>query len=71
MKTRMVKNWKTSLLGLILLIASTTMLYMKVITGGEMIALLPTIVGLLCAPDSLFKRDARRVRRDEMSMTET
>jgi hypothetical protein len=55
MKTRVVKNWKTSLLGLALLILSTMMLYLKVITGGEMIALLPTIVGLLCAPDSLLK----------------
>ncbi len=57
MKTRVVRNWKTSLLGLMLMIVSITLLYMKVITGGEMIALLPTILGLLLAPDSLFKRD--------------
>ena len=55
MKTRVVRNWKTSLLGLTLMILSVTLLYMKVITGGEMIALLPTILGLLLAPDSLFK----------------
>ena len=57
MKTRVVRNWKTSLLGLTLMIVSVTMLYMKIITGGEMIALLPTILGLLLAPDSLFRRD--------------
>ena len=55
MKTRVVRNWKTSLLGLTLMIVSTTMLYMKIITGGEMIALLPTILGLLLAPDSVIK----------------
>jgi hypothetical protein len=60
MKTRVVRNWKTSLLGLMLMIVSITLLYMKVITGGEMIALLPTILGLLLAPDSLFRRDGRR-----------
>jgi len=57
MKTRVVTNWKSSLLGLILLIASGTMLCLKLLTGGEFIALLPTIVGLLLAPDSLFKSD--------------
>ena len=58
MKTRVVKNWKTSLLGLALFIVSIAMLYLKILTGGEFIALLPTSVGLLCVPDSIFKRDA-------------
>lgn len=58
MKTRVVKNWKTSLLGLVLFIVSIAMLYLKILTGGEFIALLPTSVGLLCVPDSIFKRDA-------------
>lgn len=57
MKTRVVKNWKTSLLGVILLIVSIVLLSMRILTGGEMLALLPTIVGLLCAPDSLLKGD--------------
>jgi hypothetical protein len=55
MKTRVVKNWRTSMLGFVLLIASLTLLYLKILTGGEFIALLPTTIGLLCAPDSLFK----------------
>jgi len=60
MKTRVVKNWKTSLLGVILLIVSIVLLSLRIITGGEMLALLPTIVGLLCAPDNLLNvtRDA-------------
>ena len=55
MKTRVVKNWRTSLLGIILLIVSIVLLSLRIITGGEMIALLPTIVGLILAPDSLLK----------------
>ena len=56
MKTRVVTNWKSSLLGLVLLIVAVVMLYLRIITGGEMVALLPTIVGLLCAPDSIFNK---------------
>jgi len=55
MKTRVVKNWRTSLLGVILLIVSIVLLSLRIITGGEMLALLPTIVGLILAPDSLLK----------------
>ena len=60
MKTRVITNWRTTLLGIALFITAVAMLYLKAITGGEMLALLPTIVGLLCAPDSLFKRDGGR-----------
>jgi Na+-transporting methylmalonyl-CoA/oxaloacetate decarboxylase beta subunit len=56
MKTRVVKNWKTSILGLVLLIVSIAMLYLKILTGGEFIALLPTTIGLLCVPDSILKK---------------
>jgi len=48
MKTRIIKNWRTSLLGVFLLILSVTMLWMKIIAAGEFVALLPTIIGLLC-----------------------
>jgi Na+-transporting methylmalonyl-CoA/oxaloacetate decarboxylase beta subunit len=56
MKTRVVKNWKTSLLGIILLVVSVILVYLKILTGGEFIALLPTTIGLLCVPDSIFKK---------------
>jgi len=64
MKIRIVNNWRTTLFGLILLIVSVVMLYLKIISGGEFIALLPTIVGLLCAPDSFLRRDAGHEYRD-------
>ena len=56
MKTRLVKNWKTSLLGIMLLIVSVFLLYLKILSGGEFIALLPTILGLLYLPDEILKK---------------
>ena len=56
MKTRIVKNWRTTLLGIILFIVSIVLLLFKTLTGGEFIALLPTILGLLFMPDSIFKK---------------
>ena len=55
MKTRILRNWRTSLLGLALLITTIILLFLKIITGGEFIALLPTILGLLYVQDSIFK----------------
>ncbi len=55
MKTRIVKNWRTTLLGLFLLAVAIVLLYLRTLTGGEFIALLPTILGLLFMPDSVFK----------------
>ncbi|MBL7139195.1 MAG: hypothetical protein ISS17_10530 [Bacteroidales bacterium] len=55
MKTRILRNWRTSLLGLALLIIFIILLFTKSITGGEFIALLPTILGLLYVQDSIFK----------------
>ena len=55
MKTRIVKNWRTTLLGTALLIIAIVLLIFKTLTGGEFIALLPTILGLLFMPDTVFK----------------
>ena len=55
MKTRIVKNWRTTLLGTALLIIAIVLLIFKTLTGGEFIALLPTILGLLFVPDTVFK----------------
>jgi len=55
MKTRILSNWRTSLLGLALLIITIILLFKQIITGGEFIALLPTILGLLYVQDSIFK----------------
>ena len=55
MKTRILRNWRTSLLGLALLITIIILLFKQIITGGEFIALLPTILGLLYVQDSIFK----------------
>ena len=55
MKTRILRNWRTSLLGIALLITFITLLFTKSITGGEFAALFPTILGLLYVRDSIFK----------------
>lgn len=60
MKTRVVRNWKTTLLGIALLITAVAMLYLDHLTGGEFIALLPTILGLLYLPDSILGNTKQR-----------
>ena len=55
MKTRLFRNWRTSLLGGALLVTMIILLFMKIITGGEFTAILPTILGLLYLPDTIFK----------------
>ena len=59
MKTRILRNWRTSLLGLALLITTIILLFKQIITGGEFIALLPTILGLLYVKDSIFKTNPK------------
>jgi len=56
MKTRIFRNWRTSLLGGALLVAMIILLSNKIITGGEFLAILPTILGLLYVPDTIFKK---------------
>ena len=55
MKTRILRNWRSSLLGLTLLITIIALLILKILTGGEFIALLPTILGLIYVRDSIFR----------------
>ena len=56
MKTRLFINWRSSLLGGALLVAMIILLSNRIITGGEFIAILPTILGLLYVPDTIFKK---------------
>ena len=55
MKTRILRNWRTSLLGGALLVIMIILLFMRIVTGGEFTAILPTILGLLYVPDNIFK----------------
>ncbi|MCK9422209.1 MAG: hypothetical protein M0Q38_06395 [Bacteroidales bacterium] len=57
MKTRVFQNWRSSLLGVILLIFSATLLCMEIITFTEFTFFLPTILGLLYIKDSVFRRE--------------
>ncbi|MDD4554893.1 MAG: hypothetical protein PHP04_11870 [Bacteroidales bacterium] len=59
MKERIFNNWKTSLLGLILLIIAVVLLFMKTITLGEFSAFLPTILGLIYVRDTVLKITTR------------
>jgi len=55
MKTRIFQNWRSSLLGAILLIFSAIMLYLKIITFTEFTLFLPTVLGLFYVKDSIFR----------------
>lgn len=50
---RLFKNWKTSVLAIVLLVGALILLKMGKIVDTEFYALLPTIVGLLYVKDSI------------------
>jgi Na+-translocating ferredoxin:NAD+ oxidoreductase RnfD subunit len=56
MKTRVVQNWRSSLLGLALLILAAVLLWKKVITFSEFTAFLPTVFALLYIKDGSLKK---------------
>ena len=55
MKNRVFKNWKTSLLGLVLLIIMTALLFTDRMTWDQFWLTFPTIVGLIYVKDTIFK----------------
>lgn len=55
MKERLFNNWKTSVLGIILLVIAVIFLFLKVVTLGEFSAFLPTILGLVYVRDTVLK----------------
>jgi len=59
MKERIFNNWKTTALGIILLILAVVLLFMRIITLSEFSAFFPTILGLLYVRDTVFKITAR------------
>jgi len=54
MKTRIIQNWKSTLIGLCLLLMSGTLLWLKEITFTEFTAFLPTVLGLMYVKDAGF-----------------
>jgi len=65
MKERIVNNWKTTALGIILLILAVVLLFMRIITLGEFSAFFPTILGLLYVRDTVLKITARPLPKTE------
>jgi hypothetical protein len=59
MKERIFNNWKTTSLGIILLILAVVLLFMRIITLGEFSAFFPTILGLLYVRDTVLKITSR------------
>jgi putative effector of murein hydrolase LrgA (UPF0299 family) len=55
MKTRIISNWRTTLIGICLFIASLVFVILKFITVSEFAAFLPAILGLIYVPDSVLK----------------
>ena len=54
MKTRIFSNWRTTLIGLCLLIISLVLVFLKIISFTEFGAFLPTALGLIYVQDSVF-----------------
>jgi hypothetical protein len=52
MKARLILSWRTSILGVILLITSVVLMFCRMIAFSEFTAFLPTILGLLYVKDS-------------------
>jgi hypothetical protein len=59
MKARVILNWRTTLIGVCLFIASLVLVFLKIITVTEFAAFLPTILGLIYVPDSVLKIRSR------------
>jgi len=55
MKERIFNNWKTSALGIILLVIAVVLLFMRIVTLGEFSGFFPTILGLLYVRDTILK----------------
>jgi hypothetical protein len=55
MKNRVFKNWKTSVLGLLLLAISTIAMLTGKASMTEFYISLPTILGFIYVKDSVFK----------------
>ena len=55
MKNRVFKNWKTSLLGLVLLIIMTALLFTDRMTWDQFWLTFPTVVGFIYVKDTIFK----------------
>jgi len=55
MRTRLFINWRSTLIGLVLLIVSLILVFHRIITFTEFTAFLPTILGLLYVQDTIFK----------------
>lgn len=52
MKDRIIKNWKTSVIGIVLLAFAGVLVWFQKITLGEFTAFLPTVFGLLWVKDT-------------------
>ncbi len=52
MKARLILSWRTSILGVVLLIVAIVLLFLRHISFSEFTAFLPTILGLLYVKDS-------------------
>ena len=59
MKTRIINNWRSTLIGLALLTLATTLLWKQMITLSEFTAFLPTVIGLLWVKDGPLKKSDR------------
>ena len=60
MKERIFNNWKTSALGIILLVIAVVLLFMRIVTLGEFSSFFPTILGLLYVRDTILKINPRK-----------
>jgi hypothetical protein len=55
MKNRIINNWKTTLIGLVILLVGIVALFLEKITGLEFIGIITTSLPLIVAKDSLLE----------------
>lgn len=58
MKARLILSWRTSILGVLLLVISVVLLFTRIIAFSEFTAFLPTILGLLYVKDGALMRNS-------------
>ena len=55
MKDRIITNWKTSLIGLVIIVVGIVALFTKIIDGTGFIGFITTAVPLIVAKDTLLE----------------
>lgn len=68
MKKRVICNWKSSVIGLLFLIAAWVAFFLRIATLTEVAAFMPFCLGLIYVKDSIFKINSSGENNGEPSI---